>query len=64
MSGLRATDWFQIATTALFVVLGVAIMMRAAMLQAPLLAYVVGCVFVGLGIHRVRFVVRALRGKG
>lgn len=63
MSGLRGTDWFQIATTVLFAVLGVAIIVRAALLRAPLLAYVVGCVFVGLGIHRARFVVRALMGK-
>jgi hypothetical protein len=64
MSGLRTRDWFQIATTGLFLVLGLAIIVRAGVLRAPLLAYVVGLVFVGLGVHRARFIVRALGGKG
>jgi hypothetical protein len=65
MTRLRPLDCFQIITTVLFLALGATILVRAALLRVPaVLAYVVGMVFVGLGIYRARFILRALRGRG
>ena len=63
MTRLRPLDYFQIITTCLFVALGVVIVVRGASAGAGALAYVVGLVFVGLGAHRLRFVLRAFRGR-
>lgn len=64
MSGLRPIALFQAVTTALFITLGVAILMRSAMRGAPWGSYLIGILFMGYGIYRAGFVARALRGKG
>jgi hypothetical protein len=64
MTGLRFIDRFQIATTGLFTVLGVAIFVRAALTQARFFAYVVGAAFLLLGLVRARLITRNLRTRG
>jgi len=64
MSRLRPIDRFQVVTTALFIGLGIAIVVRAALLRAPVLAYVIGGAFAAYGLYRARFIVRALQGRG
>jgi hypothetical protein len=64
MSRLRPIDYFQVCTTGLLVVLGIAILVRAAMRGAPLGSYVIGLAFVAYGAYRAGFVVRAVRRKG
>jgi hypothetical protein len=65
MTRLRPLDCFQIITTVLFLVLGAAILMRAAALQiTSVLAYVVGAGFAALGLYRAHSILRFLHGKG
>lgn len=64
MSGLRPIALFQVVTTALFITLGVTILMRSAMRGAPWGSYLIGLLFTGYGIYRAGFVARALGGKG
>jgi len=64
MTGLRFTDRFQIATTGLFAVLGVAIFVRAVLTQAPFFAYVVAAAFLLLGLIRARLIMHNLRARG
>jgi hypothetical protein len=61
---LRFVDRFQIVTTVLFVVLGLVIIGRAALLGAPIFAYVVGAAFTALGVIRARLIVHRLRERG
>ncbi len=64
MTGLRFIDRFQMATTGLFAVLGIAIFVRAALTQAPFFAYIVGAAFLLLGLIRARLILRNLRARG
>jgi len=64
VSGLRPIALFQVVTTALFVTLGVAILVRSAARGAPWGSYLIGLLFMAYGIYRAGFVARALRGKG
>jgi hypothetical protein len=64
VKALRPIAVFQTVTTALFITLGVAILIRSAMRGAPWGSYLIGVLFTGYGIYRAGFVVRALRGKG
>ncbi|MFB3880716.1 MAG: hypothetical protein ACE149_05605 [Armatimonadota bacterium] len=60
MRRLRAIDFFQIATTALFVLLGATIAVRSA--QAGVwMGCVVGAVMLSFGIYRWSAIARALR---
>ena len=61
MSRLRPLDYFQTATTALLVVLGLIILVRARALGAPAPSYVIGLTFFAYGVYRARFILRALR---
>ena len=60
MTSLRLIDKLQIATTVAFVVLGVLILLRAVALEAPALAYVVGAVFVVLGLYRAYLILQII----
>lgn len=64
MSGLRPIALFQVVTTALFITLGVAILVRSAARSAPWGSYLIGFLFTAYGVYRAGFVARALRGKG
>jgi len=61
MSKLRPIDRFQIAATVAFIVLGGITLVRAVLVRAPVLAYIVGAAFVALGGYRAGFILRALR---
>ena len=63
MRPLTPVDRLQIATTVLFVVLGLLILVRAGIRHAPLGSYVVGAAFLAYGLYRARFVARALWGR-
>ena len=60
MRRLRAIDFFQMATTALFVVLGATIVVRSAT-AGVWMGCVVGAVMFAFGIYRWTAIVRALR---
>jgi len=61
---LRLVDRYQIVTTALFIVVGVAILIRSMTLGARADSYGLGAVFLLYGLYRLRLIVRALwRGK-
>jgi hypothetical protein len=62
MSRLRPLDYFQIATTALLVVLGLIILIRSRALGAPAPSYAIGLAFLAYGVYRGSFILRALRG--
>jgi len=64
VKGLRPIALFQVVTTALFLTLGVAILIRSAMRGAPWGSYLIGALFTGYGVYRAGFVAQALRGKG
>jgi len=55
---------YRTATSALMVVLGIAILARTLASGPHLLALLVGLGFVGLGAHRLSFVVAYLRRGG
>jgi len=57
---LRLVDRYQIITTALFVVLGVAILVRSTTLHARVDSYGLGAAFLLYGLYRLRYIVRAL----
>ena len=61
MRALRPVDRFQIVVTVLVLVLGVLILVRAAMRHAPADSYGIGGVFLAYGAYRARFILRALR---
>lgn len=62
MSALRPVDYFQIASTVLFLFLGGAVLARTALMHiAEPTPYLVGAAFVLLSLHRGRFIIRALR---
>ncbi len=63
MKSLRPIDRFQIVVTVLVLVLGVVILVRAAMRHAPADSYGIGGVFLVFGAYRARFIVRALGRK-
>jgi hypothetical protein len=61
---LRLVDRYQIITTVLFVVVGVAILIRSMTLGARTDSYGLGAVFLLYGLYRLRLIVRALwRGR-
>ncbi len=60
MRRLRAIDFFQMATTALFVVLGATIIVRSVGVGVWM-GCVVGAVMLAFGIYRWAAIVRALR---
>jgi len=64
MSPLRPLDYFQIATTGLLVLLGAIILVRSHALAAAAPGYLIGLGFLGYGLYRARFIVRALRRPG
>ncbi len=63
MRALRPLDYFQIATTALMALLGALILLRSFARAAPLPSYLIGLAFLGYGLYRARFVLRALRAE-
>jgi len=58
---LTLRDKYRIAISALPVPIGVAILVRCAVLRAPVEGYLIGAVFLGYGIYRVRQIALALR---
>jgi hypothetical protein len=61
MTPLRPVDRFQIVTTALFLAIGLLIVVRAGVRHAPIDSYGLGAAFVAYGLYRLRFILRALR---
>ena len=56
-------DKYQIATTVLFILIGVVMLARCALLSAPIESYVLAFAFVGYGLYRARYILRALRAN-
>lgn len=57
-------DLFRTVTSVLMTVVGVVIVVRSLPLGLHLMPILVGLAFVGLGVHRLAFVVTFLRRRG
>ena len=60
---LNKTDYYQIVTSALMVVLGAVILIRSLAGPITLMTLLVGGGFLALGIYRLNFVVKYIREK-
>ena len=66
MNRLKLTDKFKAINSALFVVIGIVIIVRSATMAAGLhiwLPLLVGISFIAFGIYRIRFVLNYVRGR-
>jgi hypothetical protein len=60
---LNRTDYYQIVTSTLMVVLGAVILIRSMVGPITIMTLLVGGGFVALGIYRLNFVVKYFREK-